>query len=116
MSSTDFWQGVSSGAATGRANARRLRTTIAQWQTYAAELEAKLDRAETLIAEKAAREAGRNAQQLALREALAAVVPNHPLLTNGAVELSAIGNAEMMAEYKRRGFHFDLQTRALTRR
>jgi len=79
---------------------------IEEWQLYSHQLKAKLADAEKQAAYSAAREAGRDAQQKALRTALQALEPNHPLLK----VLPDIGGKAMVESFAARGYHYDLAT------
>lgn len=99
---------------TGRnQTARAADAAIDKWEAYANDLRRKLNQAQNNLAEaeskfvrSAAREAGRDAQQRALREALAQINPSHPLLES----LPQIGGKAMVESCAHNGYHYSPET------
>lgn len=102
MNFTDFNQGRNFAA-------RQADAAIGEWESFSNGLQRKLNSAQTEIVKLAAREAGRDAQQRALREALAKIDPAHPLLKN----LPQIGAEAMIESCAKRGYSYNLDTQTL---
>lgn len=98
MGSSDFNQGRNFAA-------RQADVAIDEWKSFSNDLQQKLDRV-------SAREAGRDAQQRALREALVKLDPHHPLLK----DLPKIGAQAMVESFANNGYNYDPATETLLRK
>ncbi|UEP20718.1 hypothetical protein LL999_12335 [Burkholderia ambifaria] len=110
MSSSDYFDGVTFAQARARRSQKDAQAAIGEWREYAEGLVAKLKAAEMDALKNGAQLAGRDAQQQALRKALSALDPAHPLLA----ELPQIGNsaaADYLDEY---GYDYDAVSGQLT--
>lgn len=104
----------------GRAD-READASIASWQSYAGQLEAQLTTAQQQLADKEGELVasvagwwGDVAAQRQLREALAQVNPNHPLLAKEA--LAETKNAAAIRYAAEQGYDYNAATRGVRRR
>lgn len=102
MGSSDFNQGRNFAA-------RQADVAIDEWKSFSNDLQQKLNRTQNQVVRLAAREAGRDAQQRALREALAKLDPHHPLLK----ALPEIGTKAMVESCANNGYNYDPTTETL---
>lgn len=109
MSTADFNSGRQVANFHNRRELADADSAIDEWKAFSDKLKEKLAAAEKKAVVTAAREAGRDAQQLALREALSNVDPNHPLLK----ELKNIKGQAMAASFSRDGYSYDVARETL---
>lgn len=102
MNYSDFNQGRNVAA-------RRADVAIDEWESFSNDLQRKLDASEKKAVRLAAREAGRDAQQRALREALAKIDPQNPLLK----ALPEIGAKAMVESCANNGYSYNPGTETL---
>lgn len=102
MGSSDFNQGRNFAA-------RQADVAIDEWKAFSNDLQQKLNQAQMQAVRLAAREAGRDAQQRALREVLAKLDPHHPLLK----DLPKIGAKAMIESCANNGYSYNLETETL---
>ncbi|WP_176317912.1 hypothetical protein [Burkholderia vietnamiensis] len=96
-------------AAVAGANAAvsQARKVVGDWKSYSDGLNSKLAQAELSKLQVEGQLARRDVQQKALREALAEVAPNHPLLSL----LKKLGDEAEAAHYRQAGYSVDFESR-----
>lgn len=116
MSFFSYQQGLNQGNADALVAIRERNAAVqdgneavAEWKRHCDQLMAKLADLQKQVACTAAREARRDAQQRALRDALAKLAPGNPLLS----ALPAIGDKAMLECFTRHGYEYDLATETL---
>lgn len=107
-----FGNGAAAGFSAARATSNDADSAIAEWKRHSNQLKAKLAEAEKQAVYSSAREAGRDAQQKALRAALKALDPNHPLLK----VLPNIGGEAMVKAFEARGYDYDRSTETVRKK
>lgn len=114
MSNSDYIQGQNQGMAIARAASRdanlavsRAKGVVGEWKSYTDGLNSKLAEAELSKLQVEGQLARRDAQQKALRKALAQVAPNHPLLSS----LKKLGDEAEAAHFRQAGYLVDFESR-----
>jgi len=112
MSNSDYIQGQNQGIAIARAARRdanlavsRAKGAVREWKDYAEGLNSKVAQAELSKLQVEGQLARRDVQQKALREALAQVAPNHPLLGL----LKKMGDEAEAATFRRAGYEVNFE-------
>ena len=110
MSTSDYLDGISYAQARARKVRGDANVAIAEWRTYSDHLLSKLKAAELAAIKNGAQLAGRDAQQQALRQALTALDPAHPLLAL----LPQLGNAARVKYLADHGYKLDVASGQVT--
>lgn len=107
MSNSDYQAGLGAGFSKARAISAEAHAAVAEWAEHASKLEARLlnESVERCVSVDYVRE---------LRRALEELSPSHRLLQEGvALQMFEVSRARA---YKERGYHYDVNTRRISKR